>query len=510
MDSSPSSVIGSEEPALDAASETAGSGASSAGATEPAHATLAIELPAPSECSAQTTASSPPADEGLAELRVLGRQLLLGWAEALGTLVKLQGVGSMRVDALAARLQQLALEASPVSAAAATAAAAASRGGGEGSTAAAPAAGAAPAAEAGALPGSSRGASPPPASGTELAGPACQPHQAYSDPVDMFATAAKSAHLSYPELLHAFAASAEGLDDEALVDYLFNLAMLCAEPPENELVVRPVLSLPQNSEEQQQYRRRQAAGSSTPVDAMLAAMQQQQQQQQQQHQGGPSAVRSGGGGGLTHEAIWQQIVSQQHQPQAGGASQYGRLPPSGGRSGGLHQGPGRSKSDMLSSYQQALADPQMQGLLRSMAQQHQQHAPQMPAHHQYQHQQLPQYGTASLAASTSPTRGLQSSGSPIAKAVSMPERDLWLAAASLATEAEQKHHEAAAAAAAASASFSFRPPQPPTPAFGRLPLPALGGGGGSSASGGSGGLWSSTGGSGSGGAMLRSVSDLPY
>jgi hypothetical protein len=26
----------------------------------------------------------------------------------------------------------------------------------------------------------------------------------------MFATAAKSAHLSYPELLHAFAASAEG------------------------------------------------------------------------------------------------------------------------------------------------------------------------------------------------------------------------------------------------------------------------------------------------------------
>lgn len=154
--------------------------------------------------------------------------------------------------------------------------------------------------------------------------------------------------------------------------------------------------------------------------------------------------------------------------------------------------------------------PQMQGLLRSMAQQHQQHAPQMPAHHQYQHQQLPQYGTASLAASTSPTRGLQSSGSPIAKAVSMPERDLWLAAASLATEAEQKHHEAAAAAAAASASFSFRPPQPPTPAFGRLPLPALGGGGGSSASGGSGGLWSSTGGSGSGGAMLRSVSDLPY
>jgi hypothetical protein len=150
-----------------------------------------------------------------------------------------------------------------------------------------------------------------------------------------------------------------GLDDEALVDYLFNLAMLCAEPPENELVVRPVLSLPQNSEEQQQYRRRQAAGSSTPVDAMLAAMQQQQQQQQQQHQGGPSAVRSGGGGGLTHEAIWQQIVSQQHQPQAGGASQYGRLPPSGGRSGGLHQGPGRSKSDMLSSYQQALADPQV-------------------------------------------------------------------------------------------------------------------------------------------------------
>ena len=44
-----------------------------------------------------------------------------------------------------------------------------------------------------------------------------------------------------------------GLDDEALADYLFNLAMLCAEPAENELVVRPVLSLPTNSEEQQQY-----------------------------------------------------------------------------------------------------------------------------------------------------------------------------------------------------------------------------------------------------------------
>ena len=149
------------------------------------------------------------------------------------------------------------------------------------------------------------------------------------------------------------------MDDEALADYLFNLAMLCAEPPENELVVRPVLSLPQNSEEQQQYRRRQAAAAAAPVDALLAAMQQQQQ--------------GGGGGapprplppqtGLTHEAIWQQIVAQQQQAQAplhggygGGGGRLGR-----GGSGAHHASPvSRSKSDMLSSYQQAqLAEAQV-------------------------------------------------------------------------------------------------------------------------------------------------------
>lgn len=147
-----------------------------------------------------------------------------------------------------------------------------------------------------------------------------------------------------------------GLDDEALADYLFNLAMLCAEPPENELVVRPVLSLPQNSEEQQQYRRRQAASSSAPVDAMLAAMQQQQ--------GG------GGGGlpsqaGLTQEAVWQQIMAQQQQQQGhgGGYGSGGGGRMSRGGSGLHHQPPmARSKSDMVSQYhhhQHALGDAQV-------------------------------------------------------------------------------------------------------------------------------------------------------
>ncbi len=145
-----------------------------------------------------------------------------------------------------------------------------------------------------------------------------------------------------------------GLDDEALADYLFNLAMLCAEPPENELVVRPVLSLPQNSEEQQQYRRRQAAAAA-PVDAILAAM-----QQQQGGGGAPPQRPLPAQTGLTHEAIWQQIVAQQQQPAAVMHGGYGGRLPRGG-SGLHHASPvSRSKSDMLSSYQQAqLAEAQV-------------------------------------------------------------------------------------------------------------------------------------------------------
>jgi hypothetical protein len=138
--------------------------------------------------------------------------------------------------------------------------------------------------------------------------------------------------------------------------------------------------------------------------------------------------------------------------------------------------------------------PQIQSLLRGAAT-----APQ--AYGQ-------QYAAPPLPPPLSPTRGLHSPGSPLSKAVSMPERDLWLAAASLASEAEQKQHEAAAAAAAAaaaSASFSFHP-QPPSPSFARLP--GLGPSGGSA---GGSGLWSSsTGGSSAGGNVLRTLSELSY
>lgn len=148
---------------------------------------------------ARSAASPPLSDEALAPLRQLGRQLLQGWAEALATLAKLPGVGGMRVEALAVRLQELSREASPAAAAAAEASGSSAGG----AAVAGLAAEAAAAAARGTLP-----APPPPVN--ELAGPNSNQKQAYSDPVDMFAIAAKSAHLSYPELLHAFAASAEG------------------------------------------------------------------------------------------------------------------------------------------------------------------------------------------------------------------------------------------------------------------------------------------------------------
>lgn len=143
-------------------------------------------------------ASGAPAPD-LQQLRLLGRQLLQGWAEALAALTKLPGVGGMRVDALAASLVELSRDASPGGAAALAS---------QASSSSAEAAAAADAAAAlGGRGGSGGAAALPP---SELAGPNCSQRQAYSDPVDMFATAAKSAHLSYPELLHAFAASAEG------------------------------------------------------------------------------------------------------------------------------------------------------------------------------------------------------------------------------------------------------------------------------------------------------------
>ncbi|PRW57988.1 ankyrin repeat [Chlorella sorokiniana] len=461
QDCSPASVLQPAGMASADQGSATGSGAASGAASPPAEPAQQQEQAAgsPQGSQASGSAAAPPlSDEALAPLRQLGRQLLQGWAEALATLAKLPGVGSMRVEALAERLQELSREASPAAAAAAEAS-------GSSAGAAGPAAEAAAAAARGSLP-----APAPPVN--ELAGPNSNQKQAYSDPVDMFATAAKSAHLSYPELLHAFAASAEGLDDEALADYLFNLAMLCAEPPENELVVRPVLSLPQNSEEQQQYRRRQAAAAA-PVDAILAAM------QQQQGGGGPPPPRQlPAQTGLTHEAIWQQIVAQQQQPAGvmhGGGYGGGRLPRGG--SGLHHASPvSRSKSDMLSSYQQAqLAEAQgLQGLFRA------------GSASQQQYQSALQFNPAAAAAMgpsspLSPSRGLPASGaSPLAKAVSAPERDLWMAAASLAAEAEQKQHEAAAAAAAAaaaSAEFSFHV-QPTSPSFGRLgPLAGSGGSG---------------------------------
>lgn len=467
--------------------------------------TPVVSPPPPSPSDA--TAAAAAAEEGLAQLRALGRQLLQGWAEALSALVKLPGVGSMQVEALAERLSSLAREASPAATAAAAAqaaaadaapSAAASSGTGGGANAGI---GVPSVASRGGMPQAPPPAGPPP---SELAGPATRQPQAFSDPVDMFATAAKSAHLSYPELLHAFAASAEGLDDEALADYLFNLAMLCAEPPENELVVRPVLSLPQNSEEQQQYRRRQAVNSSAPVDAMLAAMQQQQAQQGGGGTGGGPGGRTASGG-LTHEAIWQQILSQQQQhphQQVGQHpphQQYGRLTAT--RSAAAHmQSPARSKSDMLSSFQAALSDVQMQGLLRGNSATQQQYAAAAAQ------QPLSYHGSplaGGIGGPMSPTRALAGVGSPLAKAVSAPERDLWLAAASLANEAEQKQHEAvaaAAAAAAASANFSFHP-QPPSPSYGRMggaPGPAAGSG-----------LWSNSPGAGANTSGLHRAGSSP-
>ncbi|KAL4433854.1 hypothetical protein ABPG75_000295 [Micractinium tetrahymenae] len=496
-----------------------------------------VAAPSPSPPSPRASdGGTAPAEQDLAQLRVLGRQLLQGWAEALGALAKLPGVGSMRVETLAARLASLARDASPAAAAAAAAQQAADAGGGAGASAT----------DGGAASGlpavTSRGGTPPlaaPPAGpppSELAGPNSKQPQAYSDPVDMFATAAKSTHLPYPELLHAFAASAEGLDDEALADYLFNLAMLCAEPPENELVVRPVLSLPQNSEEQQQYRRRQAVSSSAPVDAMLAAMQQQQAQQQQAATAaaaGGSGTRSpGGGGGLTHEAIWQQILAQQaaqqilaqqaaQQAQAQ-QQQLGRLTATRSAAAHLQTSPARSKSDMLSSFQAALGDVQLQGLLRGSSATTQQFAAAAAPQLQTSYQAAAAALTAAAGSPMSPTRGLAGGGSPLAKAVSAPERDLWLTAASLASEAEAKQQEAAAAAAAAaaaSASFSFHP-QPPSPTFGRMAGPGLASASGSAAGSG---LWSNSGGgaggsssgaslnrSAGGSGQYRSLSDFSY
>ncbi len=202
QDSSPASVL---QPAHMASAEqgsATGSGAASGAASPPAEPAQQQEQPADSPQGSQaagSAASMPLSDEALAPLKQLGRQLLQGWAEALATLAKLPGVGSMRVEALAARLQELSREASPAAAAAAEAS-----GSSAGGTAAAGSAvDAAAAAARGSLP-----APAPPVN--ELAGPNSNQKQAYSDPVDMFATAAKSAHLSYPELLHAFAASAEG------------------------------------------------------------------------------------------------------------------------------------------------------------------------------------------------------------------------------------------------------------------------------------------------------------
>lgn len=58
-------------------------------------------------------------------------------------------------------------------------------------------------------------------------------------PAQLFAKATHSSHLNYSDILQAFAATASGLDPESLADYLHNLAVLCHEAPDNELVVRP-------------------------------------------------------------------------------------------------------------------------------------------------------------------------------------------------------------------------------------------------------------------------------
>ncbi len=204
---------------LDAPQESTGSAGSASAASPDRFPTeedsgeeeASVAAPSPLPPSPQCrdgNGTAAAADEGLAHLRLLGRQLLQGWAEAVGALAKLPGVGSMRVDTLADRLATLARDASPAAAAAAQQAVDA-RGG-----SAAPATDGA--AAGGPSGGGSRGGTPPlaaPPAGpppSELAGPNSKQPQAYSDPIDMFAIAAKSAHLPYPELLHAFAASAEG------------------------------------------------------------------------------------------------------------------------------------------------------------------------------------------------------------------------------------------------------------------------------------------------------------
>ena len=202
QDSSPGSVLEREMEGSAGQGSATGSAPASGAASPPAEPSQQQEQAAGSpqgSPGAAGAASTPLSDEALAPLRHLGRQLLQGWAEALAALAKLPGVGSMRVEVLAARLQELSREASPAAAAAAEASGSSA----VGTAAAGSAAEAAAAAARGSLP-----APAPPVN--ELAGPNSNQKQAYSDPVDMFATAAKSAHLSYPELLHAFAASAEG------------------------------------------------------------------------------------------------------------------------------------------------------------------------------------------------------------------------------------------------------------------------------------------------------------
>lgn len=140
---------------------------------------------------------------------------------------------------------------------------------------------------------------------------------------------------------------------------------------------------------------------------------------------------------------------------------------------------------------------QLHGLLRSNSSTVPQFAAAAPPPVQTPYQAAA-VGLTAAGGPMSPTRGLASGASPLAKAVSAPERDLWLAAASLASEAEAKQQEAAAAAAAAaaaSASFSFHP-QPPSPTFGRIPVAGLASASGSAAGSG---LWSTSGGGGAGG-----------
>lgn len=226
---SPTSVVGSPGMAgspgaaqqgagLEAPQESTGSAGSASAASPDRHPTeedsgeeeASVAAPSPSPPSPQCrvgNGTAASADEGLAHLRLLGRQLLQGWAEAVGALAKLPGVGSMRVDTLADRLATLARDASPAAAAAAQQAADAGGGSVAPATDGAAAGGPSGGGSRGGTPPLAAPAGPPP---SELAGPNSKQPQAYSDPIDMFAIAAKSAHLPYPELLHAFAASAEG------------------------------------------------------------------------------------------------------------------------------------------------------------------------------------------------------------------------------------------------------------------------------------------------------------